>query len=321
MAEKNGKRKGAGKLDSQAIMQASDDAIIAKTMEGTIVAWNKGAEKLYGYKAEEILGLPISVLIPPHEPDELNEIMERVRQGKSLESYETTRLHKSGAKIDVRVTISPIQGDDGIIVGASVVAHDISRQKQAEAALRLSEERFQVALKHAPVTLFSQDLQLGYTWVSAPILAWGRQNYIGRTDAEIIGGEEGDRLTVIKEEVLRSGAGLRTEVTVTYEGVSHYFDLVVMPFRDLNGRLLGVVSTATDTTPWKELIAKLQATFNEVKMLRGLLSLCSSCKKIRDECGNWQPLEKYIHTHSEAKFSHGLCSDCLQKLYPSYLPE
>src|SRR5215831_6040767 len=154
-------------LDLRALVDASDDAIIGKTMDGTIISWNKGAEKMYGYKAEEVLGQSISLLIPPDHPNELPKIMRRLQRGEHIKSFETTRIRKDGQRIDVSVTISPMKRG-GMVVGASVVARDITEQRQAQEALRLTEERFRVALKHAPVVVFSQDLQLRYTWANSP---------------------------------------------------------------------------------------------------------------------------------------------------------
>ena len=102
-------RKQAEGLYLSAIVQASEDAVIGKTLDGTIVSWNKGAEKIYGYKAEEILGHSISILVPPGKPDELPAIMKQLRRGRRIDSYETTRVHKDGHLIDVSVTISPRQ--------------------------------------------------------------------------------------------------------------------------------------------------------------------------------------------------------------------
>ena len=301
-----------------AIVQASEDAVIGKTLDGTIVSWTQGAEKIYGYKAEEILGHSISILVPPGKPDELPAIIKQLRRGQRIESYETTRVHKDGHLIDVSVTISPVKNKAGKVVGASAIARDITERKRAEAALRLSEERFRVALKGAPVVVFTQDLDLRYTWINSPVLAWARQDYIGKTDDQIVGGEDGARLTAIKQEALRTGVGSRIEVNVAFEGVMHYFDLVVEPFRDAEGTILGLICSATDITSSKNLIAKLQEALNQVQLLSGLLPICASCKKIRDEREVWQPLESYIQAHSEAKFSHGVCPDCLRKLYPEY---
>ena len=199
-----------------------------------------------------------------------------------------------------------------------MVARDITEQRQAREALRLSEERFHVALKNAPVVVFSHDLQLRYTWINSPLLTMAPENYLGRTDAEVFGGEQGARLTAIKEEALRTGMDSRTEVTVTLKGERHCFDLVVEPLRNGGGKILGLLCSAIDITSFKETIDRLQEALNQVQLLSGLLPICASCKKIKDECERWQPLEGYIQSHSEAKFTHGICPDCMRKLYPEY---
>jgi PAS domain S-box-containing protein len=133
----------AGLLRSQlaAIVESSQDAILGKTLDGTITSWNAGAEALYGYTPEEILGRPISVLVCPERADELPEIMDRIARGERVAHYETVRLHKDGRRVEVSVTISPIRGGTGKIVGASAIARDISEGKRIEQALREAELR------------------------------------------------------------------------------------------------------------------------------------------------------------------------------------
>ena len=175
----------------------------------------------------------------------------------------------------------------------------------------------------------SSDLrELRYTWINSPILAWASQEWVGHTDREVLGREEAEHLIAIKQDVLRSGVGTRTETTVTFQGETHHFDLTVEPLRDRKGACVGLTCAATDITQLKlslleqkRLIAKLQDALDEVQLLSGLLSICAYCKRIKDEHNHWQPLESYIQSHSEAKFTHGMCADCLRKMDPNYSPK
>jgi two-component system sensor kinase FixL len=124
-----------------AIVESSDDAIIAKDLHGTVLSWNRGAERMYGYSAAEIIGRPISVLIPPDQPDELVDIMARLTRGERVEHYETVRVTKDGRRLDVSLSISPVKDAAGQVVGASTIARDITARKQDIRRLRESEAR------------------------------------------------------------------------------------------------------------------------------------------------------------------------------------
>jgi two-component system, cell cycle sensor histidine kinase and response regulator CckA len=114
------------------LVQSCDDAITGKTLDGTVVSWNKGAEQLYGYTAKEMIGRSISVLIPRYRPQELPEILEKIARGDHVQGLETVRVRKDGQPIEVSLTISPIKDPGGRIVGASTVARDITLRKQEE---------------------------------------------------------------------------------------------------------------------------------------------------------------------------------------------
>ena len=123
-----------------AIIAGSDDAIFSKTLDTIITSWNLGAERMYGYTADEIIGQPVSLLVPPEKPDDVHFIMERIRAGESLDHYETVRRHKDGSLVYVTLTISPIHDRNGNIVGASTIARDMTSRRLAEEALRASEK-------------------------------------------------------------------------------------------------------------------------------------------------------------------------------------
>jgi PAS domain S-box-containing protein len=195
------KRAEASRAQLAAIVESSDDAIIAKSMDGLIVSWNAAAERLYGYPAAEAIGRSFAMLFPIERSHELLPLLDRVRRGERVNHLETAQRTSNGGTVDVSLTISPVQTSDGQNVGISITARDISERKR----------------------------------------------------------QESERERLIKE---------------------------------------------------------LQAAMLEVKTLSGLLPICAKCKKIRDDKGYWNQIESFIGARSRARFSHGICPDCMLHLYP-----
>ncbi|MGB7022544.1 MAG: PAS domain S-box protein [Candidatus Acidiferrales bacterium] len=129
-----------------AIVDSSDDAIISKSLDGVITSWNKSAERLFGYTAEEAIGQHITLIVPPDRLQEEATIIGRLGQGERIDHFETVRRRKDGTLLDVSLTISPVKDSTGRVVGASKVSRDITGQKQTEQALRKSEERLEMEL-------------------------------------------------------------------------------------------------------------------------------------------------------------------------------
>ena len=197
-SERRGRKRAEGAMQYlAAIVESSADAIYGKTLDNLVVSWNPSAERLFGYCAEEIIGRSITVLYPRHLSTEMIEIIDHVKRGDTVVERETERLHKSGNLIPVVVTVSPIRDSAGVVIGASSITRDITRQKQAEA------ER-------------------------------------------------------------------------------------------------------------QQLIQSLMATSRQVRALSGLLPICATCKRIRDDKGYWQQVEAYLSKHSEVTFSHSICPACVE---------
>ena len=142
-----------------AIIESADDAVISKTLDGVITSWNQGAERVFGYTADEIIGKPITILIPEGHEDEEPTILARLRAGERIEHYETIRVRKDGRLIDISLTVSPIKGPNGQIVGASKVARDITEQRQASKALDEALQRLKLALDAARLGDWSWDAE------------------------------------------------------------------------------------------------------------------------------------------------------------------
>jgi two-component system, cell cycle sensor histidine kinase and response regulator CckA len=140
-----------------AMIESSQDAIIGKSLDGTIESWNHGAERAYGYTAAEAIGRSIAFIIPPDRADELPRILEQAGRGVPIKDMETVRRHKSGKPIDVVLTISPIRTRGGKIVGSSTIARDIGGRTRAEHALRLSEESYRQLFERHPGPMWLWD--------------------------------------------------------------------------------------------------------------------------------------------------------------------
>jgi two-component system cell cycle sensor histidine kinase/response regulator CckA len=173
-----------------AVVQSSDDAIIGKSLDGTITAWNPGAENMFGYSASEAVGKPIEMLVPPERGNEESEILARIKRGERLEHFETVRLQKDGTRIEVSATISPIRDRSGAIVGASKIARDISERKCAEEELRKSEERFSKAFRQSPLAIvISTEGDTRYLDVNESFLKMvgcQRGDVVGHTASELM---------------------------------------------------------------------------------------------------------------------------------------
>jgi PAS domain S-box-containing protein len=129
-----------------AIVETSDDAIYGKTLEGVVLSWNYGAERMYGYAAAEIVGRPVKILVAPNRPDEVPQILEKIKRGERVDHFETVRVKKNGEALDVSLTVSPIRDASGRIVGASTVARDITEQKKLREELtRRAKEILEVS--------------------------------------------------------------------------------------------------------------------------------------------------------------------------------
>ena len=165
-----------------AIVESSDDAIIVKSLDGTILSWNAGAERIYGYAAAEAVGRNVSLLVPSQQADELRRILERIGQGERIECHEAVRVRKDGAHIVVSLVIVPLKDERGRVYGASTIARDITERKGTEAALRESEARHRAILEATIDGIITIDER-------GTILAANRatQRLFGYTVQELIG--------------------------------------------------------------------------------------------------------------------------------------
>lgn len=233
------------------IVESSEDAIISKDLNGVINSWNKAAERIFGYTAREAIGHPVTMLIPPERFDEEPAILQRIVKGKSVDNYETIRQRKDGSLMDISLTISPIRNEEGIVIGASKIARDISERKQKE-----KEVRFQAHLLSAvgqaviatdlegTILYWNDFAEWLYGWTSAEALGANIMDLTPAADARETAGEI---LATLREGDSWSGEFL----TKRKDGSVFPAQVTDSPIFAEDGHLIGIVGVSTDVTEQK----------------------------------------------------------------------
>jgi PAS domain S-box-containing protein len=237
------------------IVESSTEAIITKSFDGIIKSWNKGAEQVYGYSAEEVLGKSISILEPPTLTGETEKLNEMIRRGEKIRQYETLRLRKDGKLINVSLTIFPVFDNHGKITAASIIATDITRRKEAEEKLRENEEKYRNIVETANELILISDKGDVITYANKRIL-----DMLGYTMAESIGRPIWGFISEECKPVVRQNLEKRTQgISGSYElklirkdGYPIWTYLNAKPLFDKEGKYAGAMSMLTDITERKK---------------------------------------------------------------------
>src|ERR1700757_184835 len=232
------------------VEQASDGIFIADSKGRYIDANTAGAEML-GYTREELLQLSIADVVTKDEIERIPLEVARFAGGVTARS-DWKFLRKDGSIFPGEVCGKLLP--DGRLQG---IVRDMTERKQAEEEMRRSEERFRVALKHSPITVFNQDRDLRYTWIYNPQLYW-QHEAIGKTDDEILGPVRAAALTDLKQRVQKSGVSQRKDVTIPHNGRSYAFDMSIEPLFDAERNAIGITGTCVDIARLREMADRLQ---------------------------------------------------------------
>jgi len=427
------KEKEEARIRYAAIVESSEDAIIAKTLDGVISAWNAAAEVMFGYTTKEAIGQPIAIIVPPELLDEENEFLNRLRAGERTEHHKTRRISKDGRTIDVSLTLSPLRDARGKIMGVSSTTRDITENTLTRAALVESRERFQLAMNNVASGVCTLDLQEQVTYINPAgeaMFGWTNAELLGKKMHDVVHYKHPDGTPFPASDCpalqsLQKGVELREHEGIFIRKDGSFFPVVfsasplkkeddvvgaVVVFRDDSQRRqteravreseerFRLVANTAPVMIWMSGTDKLCNYFNKfwldftgrsinselgngwaegvhpedlqrcmntyvqafdrhelfrmeyrlrrhdaeyrwildtgvprfdkdgqfagyigscvdvTETLRGILPVCSYCKKIQADPETWIELETYVRKHSEAEFSHGICPDCFRKI-------
>jgi PAS domain S-box-containing protein len=243
-------RKKVSELEDRlvAIVESSDDAVLSKDLDGIIRSWNRGAERIFGYKAEEIVGKHISILAAPESLDEMPKILDRIKRGERIDHYETKRKTKDGRILNISLTVSPIRDASGVIVGASKVARDITDQRKASEL----QERMAAIVESSDDAIISKDLNgIIQSWNHGAerIFGYRAEEIVGKHISTLATAESVAEIPNILQRISRGEHIEHYETTrKTKDGRVLNVSLTVSPIRDASGAIIGASKVGRDIT-------------------------------------------------------------------------
>ena len=245
-------------------VETSDDAIIGKDLDGTIISWNSGAERLFGYKAQEAIGRSVAMLIPESRRDEEPEILARLRRGERIDHLETARCRKDGSLVDISLSVSPITNDRGIVVGAWEVARDISERNRAETLA----QRLGAIVESSDDAIVSKDLNgiiASWNGGAERLFGYTAREAVGRAVAMLIPEERHDEEPEILAR-LRRGERIDHYETVRRRKDGSLVDvsLSVSPIRNAHGVVIGAAKIARDISDRRKAQERQQLLVREM---------------------------------------------------------
>src|SRR5690349_10702328 len=235
-----------------AIVESSDDAIISKDLNGIISSWNAAAERMFGFSAEEVIGKPITIIIPPELRDEETEILRQLRVGERIDHFETVRASKDGKRLHIALTVSPIRDSHGRVIGASKIARDITERKRTEKELREKQDLLRAAFTqtYSFLVIISTD----GTIVEANRAAlegtgFTRSEVIGRKLWDVWWHSLPQEQVIAKTSIATAAKGLAVREECQYalrDGSVRFADRTLNPVQGAHGEVIMIVASGLD---------------------------------------------------------------------------
>ncbi|MBE9127143.1 MULTISPECIES: PAS domain S-box protein [unclassified Coleofasciculus] len=242
-----------------AIVESSEDAIIGNTLDAIIASWNAGAQKIYGYRAEEVIGRSLSILLPPNCVNEMPTILEKIRRGEKVEHYETVRRRKDGQLLDVSLMISPIKDATGQVIGASKISRDITNRKRNERVIREQQSLLSNLIEGTTDLIAALDLDFRYITFNSAYKAeffniFGREVEIGTNLIEALAHlpEEQAKALAIWRRALAGDQFTVIRELGDINRQRRYYEITYSSIRDEKGQQIGASHIARDISERKQ---------------------------------------------------------------------
>ncbi len=243
------------------IVESSEDAIIGVTLDGTILSWNRGAEKIYGYSAGEVVGKHVSILLPDDLPDDAANNLARIRRGEQVEQYDTISIRKDGKRVHIHLAVSPILNAAGQIIGASSIARDITRRKEAEEELKQTSAYLENVFNSSPDAIVIVDQHgklIKWNKMAAETYGYAFEELQGKSSFDFYA--DRDQLERMLQH-LRQHGSVRSQTLMTKkDGSVAPFEVFIWLLQDDEGGVLGSVSAARDLSEIRNALVELKAS-------------------------------------------------------------
>ena len=309
------------------------EGIYVLNEQGSIIFMNPEAEHILGWTFTELSGKNAHEIIHCRKADSSPLSLEEcgmrnvIRMGIPFVSRDEVFTRKDGTTFPVSIVCSPIM-ENGKVAAAVSSFRDITERKNLEEALKNNESKYRTLLENIPERIFLKDRNSVYiscNYNYAHDLKISPSEISGMTDYDFYPEEIAEKYRADDKRIMETGEKEDIEENYILNGSEHAVHTIKTPVIDDKGDIASILGVFRDITARKHaeaerdrLIVELQEALAKVKQLSGLLPICASCKKIRDDKGYWNQIETYISEHSEALFSHAICPECGKKLYPEY---